>query len=215
MNWQDYDLICFDFDGVLVDSESLHFEAYKQMCAKRGISLKWDEEQYAQFALYSADGLRKALLKEYPQLREVSWEELYAEKKAAYQAILEQRVELMPGVEKLLEGLKGLPTCVVTNSARAQIEKIREMHPILNTIPRWITREDYSNPKPDPECYKFAAKDSKRVIGFEDSPRGLRALLGSGAEGILVTSVLAKAEIEKMQQEADFRHVDSFHTLLA
>ncbi|MCH9703616.1 MAG: HAD hydrolase-like protein, partial [Chlamydiae bacterium] len=69
MNWHDYDLICFDFDGVLVDSEQLHFDAYKQMCAKRGISLKWDEVQYAKFALYSADGLKKALLKEYEQLQ--------------------------------------------------------------------------------------------------------------------------------------------------
>jgi len=215
MDWQNYDLICFDFDGVLVDSESLHFEAYKQMCAKRAISLKWDEEEYAQFALYSADGLKKALLEEYPQLRQVPWEQLYAEKKAVYQTLLEEKIELMPGVQELLEKLQGLPTCVVTNSARSQIEKISEMHPILRTIPRWITREDYTKPKPDPECYRLAAKNAKRVIGFEDSPRGLTALVGSGADAVLVTSVLSQSEIERLRQQAHFRHIDSFHTLLA
>ncbi|MCH9611423.1 MAG: hypothetical protein S4CHLAM81_11650 [Chlamydiales bacterium] len=195
-----------------MDSEQLHFDAYKQMCAKRGISLKWDEVQYAKFALYSADGLKKALLKEYEQLQDVPWERLYAEKKACYQELLAKRVDLMPGVTPFLEMLQGFPTCVVTNSARVQIEAIKDMHPILQTIPRWITREDYGKPKPDPECYEFASKGAKRVIGFEDSPRGLSALLGAGAEGILVTSVLPTEEIERLP--GTFGHVKSFHSLL-
>lgn len=183
------------------------------MCAKRGISLKWDEQQYARYALYSSDGLRKALMQEFPQLQEVPWETLYSEKKQAYQQLLEQNVNLMPGVEALLENLKGLPTCVVTNSLRTQIERIRAQHPILQTIQRWVTREDYEKPKPDPECYHFAIGDAKKVIGFEDSPRGLSALQGSGAEAILVTSFLPKAEIEKLP--GSFRHIESFNTLLA
>ena len=212
MNWHGYDLICFDFDGVLVDSEALHFNAYKQMCAKRGISLKWDEKEYAKFALYSSDGLKKALLKEFPTLAAVGWDTLYAEKKAEYQSLLEKNVALMPGVEAFLQTLKGLPTCVVTNSSRLQVERIKQMHPILQTIPRWITREDYQNPKPSPECYQLASKGTKNVIGFEDSPRGLNALLESGAEGILVTSVLSQEEIAKLNGK--FRHIETFHSLL-
>ena len=212
MNWHDYDLICFDFDGVLVDSESLHFAAYKQMCAKRGFSLKWDDAQYAKYALYSADGLRQAILNEFPKLKEFPWETLYTEKKAALQTLIETHVALMPGASEFLESLKGLPTCVVTNSLRSQVETIKKRHPILQTIPRWITREDYSNPKPDPECYKLAIQGAKKAIGFEDSPRGLSALLGSGAEAILITDVLPQEEVAKLP--GSFRHVESFHTLL-
>jgi len=213
MHWHDYDLICFDFDGVLVDSEALHFAAYKEMCAKRGISIKWGEREYARYALYSADGLRRALLEEFPQLRAVSWELLYSEKKAIYQELLQKEVALMPGVAQLLGELQGLPTCVVTNSFRVQVEQICAQHPILRTIPKWITREDYAQPKPHHESYQMALRGVKRALGFEDSPRGISALIGAGAEAILVTSMLAPEEIAQLP--GSFRHIPSFHTILA
>lgn len=217
MNLHDYELFLFDFDGVLVDTESLHFQAYKQMCAKRGISLKWDEKEYAKFALYSAYGLRKALIQEYPQLREISWETLYQEKKEEYRQLISEHVNLMPGVEQFLEKLQGRPTCVVTNSAKEQIEKIREMHPILQTIPTWITREDYEQPKPHPECYCQAIAKHEpvgKVIGFEDSPRGLKALLGTRAKGVLISSFLTDKEIALLKKEMPpFEHLSSFHML--
>ncbi|MCP5469103.1 MAG: HAD family phosphatase [Chlamydiales bacterium] len=219
MDLQEYQLVLFDFDGVLVDTEALHFEAYKQMCAKRGISLKWDEHEYAQFALYSAYGLRKALVAEYPQLREVKWETLYQEKKEAYHELISKHVELMPGVQPLLEELAGRQMCVVTHSPRAQIERIREMHPILQTIPRWITREDYEEPKPSSECYLKAIElhePVEKIVGFEDSPRGLTALLGTRAKGILVTSVLPQEEIARLRKEMPpFEHIQSFDSVLA
>jgi HAD superfamily hydrolase (TIGR01509 family) len=85
---------------------------------------------------------------------------------------------------------RGIKRAVVTNSPREQIEIIKESLPVLKSIPLWITREDYSNPKPSPEGYLTAIRKlvepGDRIIGFEDTLKGLKALLGAGVESILV-----------------------------
>lgn len=225
MHWiHDYQLFLFDFDGILVNTEELHYLAYKKMCAGRGFSLKWNMETYIRHAMYSATGLKEGIYKEFPDLKryEPCWDILYQEKKQAYaELLINQGATLMPGVEPLLKELEkaGIKRCVVTHSSAVQIKLITARLPILNSIPHWITREDYSQPKPSPECYqkaieKLADKDD-RVIGFEDSPRGLKALLGTDAKAVLVTALFSKREVATLSQELDkeFVHVSSFSEL--
>lgn len=222
MLWiQDYQLFLFDFDGILVNSEELHYKAYIEMCANRGFNLNWDEKTYIRHAMYSAAGLRKAIYQKFPDLEryEPCWEILYQEKKQAYRSLLcERGIGLMPGVEELLLALenRGIKRCVVTHSSADQTEIIRRQHPILNSIPNWITREDYQRPKPDSECYLKAISLLKdphdRVVGFEDSPRGLKALLDSGAEGVFISNYFSGLEIQNLSCELgrSFTHARSF-----
>ncbi len=193
-----FQLFMFDFDGLLVNTENLHYEAYRSMCAARGVNFTWDFSQYCSFAHYEAAGFREAVFKDFPALKESEpdWEVLYDEKKRALMKLVEQgEIELMPGVERLLKLLEehNINRCVVTHSPGILIEAIRSQNPILNTIPHWITREQYSQPKPDPECYITAirkhSKPGDRVIGFEDTPRGLKALMGTQAKPVIVCQV--------------------------
>lgn len=196
MQWiHHYQLFLFDFDGLLVDTERLHFEAYRKMCRDRNLTLDWDFPRYCLAAHYAATGLRDQLYAELPDLheQEPDFSVLYGEKRGNYLSSLQaEPVPLMPGVEPLLIALKQaeIPRVVVTHSGRELVDAIREKNPVLNTIPHWMTREDYDRPKPDSECYIKAIErfgnDVEKVVGFEDSPRGLTALLGSRAKPILI-----------------------------
>jgi haloacid dehalogenase superfamily, subfamily IA, variant 3 with third motif having DD or ED len=196
MDWiKEYQLFLFDFDGLLVNTEEIQFMAYKRMCAGRGVDLKWQFSDYCRVAHYSSEGLRDQIYAQYPELKdqEPSWNVLYSEKKKALADLLnEGAVHPMPGVVKLLTALQdaGIPRCVVTHSPDELVNIARRKNPIFNTIPVWFTRENYSHPKPNPECYLKAietlAKPTDKVIGFEDSPRGLRALMGTRAKPVLV-----------------------------
>lgn len=207
MKWiSDFHLFLFDFDGLLVNTEYLHFLAYKNMCAKRGHELTWDFAKYCSLALYEATAIKEGIYKEFPTLyqEEPNWDTLYQEKKEAYKHLLQYQDDLlMPGVEDLLKALKkaNVKRCVVTHSPKEQVDLIRKKHPILETIPFWITRQDYTNPKPDPECYLTAIKKygqaGEKVIGFEDSPRGFQALQGSNATPVLISKVISQKEISK------------------
>lgn len=200
MKWiRNYDLFLFDFDGLLVNTEELHFAAYKQMCRARGFHLEWDLGAFFRAAHFDSQGLKNGIYQTFPELyaQEPKWEVLYAEKKTAYQQILEQGdVKLLPGVEGLLSSLEGadIRRCVVTNSPGVQIEAIKEKLPLLHSIPLWVTREYYKNPKPDPESYKKAiemiGRPGDRIIGFEDSTRGLTALLRAGVKDAVLVCPL-------------------------
>ncbi len=192
MNWiHKFDLFLFDFDGLLVNTEELHLEAYKELCLRHGIVLDWSLNQFFEIAHLSATGLKEAL---YPRfINGEIWEDLYTEKKQIYQTLIEKgHLTLMPGVEPLLKALEqsNKKRCVVTHSAKASVDLIREKIAILQTIPQWFTRESYQQPKPHPDGYltalKALAKPGDRVVGFEDSARGLTALKAAGVETALL-----------------------------
>lgn len=196
MQWINrYQLFLFDFDGLLVNTEHIHYQAYLTMCARRGYSLKWSFYRYSDAAHHKATDLRDQIYAEFPALQaeEPSWSVLYEEKKQIFiDLVNEGAVHLMSGAADILKALQeaNINRAVVTHSALALIHLIRQQNPLLNTIPHWITREHYTIPKPHPECYQKAisllAKPGDRIIGFEDSPRGLNALMETEATPILI-----------------------------
>jgi len=221
MQWiHDYQLFLFDFDGLLVNTEELHYKAYQRMCGARGVHLDWGFDRYCQAAHYEASALRDQLYAHFPQLKlqEPLWDVLYAEKRKAISELFSSgAVQLMPGVARLLTALQAanIPRCVVTHSPDQLVQLARQQNPILDTIPFWLTREHYSQPKPHPECYLKAieqlAKPHDRVIGFEDTPRGLRALLGTRAQAVLVCQT-QYPEIPTFVK-AGVRHIRSFEAI--
>lgn len=199
MHWiHQYQLFLFDFDGLLVNTEELHFMAYKKMCSLHGFRLEWDFDTYCQAAHYSSEALRDQIYAQFPDLKIQFpvWDVLYAEKKQAIVDLVEGgAVHLMPGVERLLTALEeaNIKRCVVTHSPDELVNPIRKQHKILDSIPNWITRHDYTHAKPNPECYlkaieKYAVNGDK-VIGFEDTPRGIKALMATTAQPVMVSRV--------------------------
>lgn len=199
MEWiRNFQLFLFDFDGLLVNTEELHFRAYKKMCQDRGFYLDWSFEKYCLLAHYDTETLRNAIMDSIPELRnqESDWNVLYPEKMRAYLELMGTAdVQMMEGASHLLQKIheSNIPSCVVTHSHLSQVHPLKEMLPALKLIPNWITRNDYLNPKPSPDCYQTAiryfAKDGDVVVGFEDSPRGVSALMGVDVLPVMVTKV--------------------------
>jgi beta-phosphoglucomutase len=84
MQWiHEYQLFLFDFDGLLVNTEEIHYRAYQRMCAHYGVIMDMNFEDYCKIAHYHSEGLSEELYKQYPKLKEQesSWDILYAEKK--------------------------------------------------------------------------------------------------------------------------------------
>lgn len=193
MDWiRDFQLFLFDFDGLLVNTEHVQFQAYINMMAKRGYDLGWSFTKFCELAHLNSSAMKEAIYTQFPDL-DPNWELLRAEKIEQYNQLLRVgKVELMPGVERLLKALKekDIRRCVVTNSSLDQVEAIRSQLSVLKTLPHWITREDYEKPKPSPEGYLKAiamyGKKGDRIIGFEDSVRGLTALKQTPALPVLI-----------------------------
>lgn len=223
-NWIcEYDLFFFDFDGLLVNTESLHYQAYQKMCSNRGFLLSWDFATYCNKAHMGSDFLQKAIYEMFPALyqKEPEWSVLYKEKQKAVLEILSKKeVLLMPGVEKVLRFLKSnsIRCCVVTHSPKELTEIVKEQNPILQTIPYWVTREQYVLSKPHPDPYltalKLYAKSEDRVLGFEDTIRGWKSLEAASITGIIVSPLLT-LEMQKYLQERKVSCFSSFENILS
>ncbi|MBU6384266.1 MAG: HAD family phosphatase [Verrucomicrobia bacterium] len=193
MQWiHAFDLFLFDFDGLLVNTEHLHYQAYLNMLTERGYQTHLSLSHFFQLAHLNSSAWREALYADIPDL-EPNWQKLYDEKSAHYERLIcSGKVELMPGVEPLLRALEkaDMRRCVVTNSRLPQVQLIRSQIAILQTLPKWVTREDYEKSKPSPECYFKAislyGKTGDRIIGFEDSIRGLKALRQTPATAVII-----------------------------
>lgn len=193
MQWiHQFQLFLFDFDGLLVNTEAIHYQAYVDMLRSEGIETDWSFSKFCELAHLNASALKEALYAHYPQL-DPDWNRLYGKKKQMYYELIGAgRVGLMPGVEALLRALDQakIQRCVVTNSFRDQIDLIRSQIAALQTIPHWITRENYDKPKPAPDGYLRAielyGKKGDRIIGFEDSVRGLESLRQTPALPVLI-----------------------------
>jgi beta-phosphoglucomutase-like phosphatase (HAD superfamily) len=252
-------LVLFDFDGVLVDTEATHQAAYAAALAAQTPphTLTWSFGEYCQNAHWGEERLEAALRATAPDsMRDVEWAPFYATKRAAFVRLVdaEQRPRLMPGVQDVLRVLSdaSVPTAVVTNSADDLIRSIRNIEQcgaVLERIGTWFTRGKYKLAKPHPECYiestrellaSHIANESSsaasalaplRVIAFEDSPRGLKAIIGA-REHFRQSSIAGERRIElvpvfvtpikypEMEEfcgaaEGNYVQVDSFEKLLA
>lgn len=216
---KEYQLYLFDMDGLLIDTENLHFEAYREFLSRRGYTLPWTFNQYLQIAHSGSSALKEAIYRLFPDLfeKEPKWNVLYEEKKATYMdVLLRSEVRFMPGAEKILTHLieAQRTLCVVTNSTADQVDIIVKRLPLLQSIEGWIVRENYEKSKPDPQCYKLAidrwAYPGFRIIGFEDSARGLTALVATSATSILVSPY---QYLQLEAYEGRFTQVPSFELI--
>jgi len=218
---QSFDLFLFDLDGLLIKSEELHWLAYIEMCARRGYTLQIDFLDYYRIAQTASDAPQKFIYGQFPALQqeEPNWSVLYEEKKKAYNEILHNNPPpLLDGVALFLQKLAGAKKkmAVVTHTARPFVDFIRSKNPELNLIPNWFCREDYKNGKPAPDGWLKAigtlAKSGDRIIGFEDSLRGLHSLLAAKVTPVIVNSV--DDQVVQKGHSLGCHTAASFHDLL-
>jgi len=221
MKWiDDFDLFLFDLDGLLVNTENIHYQAYLNMVKRRGFNLEWSFLKFCEVAHFDDDSLQEGIYALFPQLYEMepNWNNLKKEKNQIYMQLLNSsKVELLLGVKNLLDELEGhnKKRCVVTNSSKEMSDMIKAKQPYLKSIPSWITREDYINPKPSPDGYLRAislyAETGDRIIGFEDSLRGIKALQQTPARAVLIGS-LSDPRADTILTKEDF-HFKSFEEM--
>ena len=189
-----YEVWFFDLDGLLVDSEPLFYQACLETWKRYGVSIELSFSQYYSLAMLGREKFQEALIRRFPQTQ-AFFPRYFSDRDCRYrELLLSERISLMPGVEQLLSLLEGKSLGVITNSSKEDTLRIRAEHSVLECMQFWITREDYSRPKPASDSYVLAWKqfvrDGERVIGFEDSLKGLQALAGVPATMVAVNAAL-------------------------
>lgn len=179
-----YQAILFDFDGVLVDSEPVHFHCWRETLAPFGIELEW-EVYHRQFIGVSDRKLVEAMAA--LSTGGVHPDELYAQypaKKDLFRARMMDNPPLSRGAAALLDGLGGFRIGLVTSSGRSEVEPILEACRLRHHFEVAVFGEDVSRHKPDPEPYQKAASllGVSTALVVEDSEAGVAAGRAAGFE---------------------------------
>lgn len=175
--------IIFDFDGTLVDTEEVAYQAVKQYISDT-YQVLYTRIEY-QKSIGSADGVF------YQHLEKFLGKPIDVE---AIEACFTQaqktkypKVPLREGIAEMIEYGKTyqLKLAIVSNSRKAELMHFFSHHQeLMSVFDLILTRDDVNNGKPAPEgyqkCLAQLSLSEDEVIALEDSPTGVTAALSAG-----------------------------------
>jgi beta-phosphoglucomutase len=174
--------LIFDMDGVIVDSNPLHRQAWEAFNRRYGLETT-EAMHESMYGKRNDDIVRNfygtGLSAEEVVARGAAKEELYRE-------MAQGRMEemLVPGLRDFLNAYRNAPMGLASNGEPANVELILEkagLRPFFRAV---VNGHQVVNPKPDPEIYLRVAGILEvapaNCIVFEDSYAGVEAGLAAG-----------------------------------
>lgn len=190
----------FDLDGLLLDTEPLHSEAWQQAAEQFGLSLQLHQllALRGRRRLDCADQVRRWL--EAAGLMVPTAEALLAVRQPIAERLLPGARPLDGAMELIQACLdRGIPMAMVTSSSREAVALKEAPHPWLASIVQRIHGDDpeLTAGKPAAEPYLLAAArlgvEAPSCWAFEDSPAGARSALAAGCR----VHVLLPADLDQ------------------
>ena len=211
----DLQMVVFDCDGVIVDSERMTNEVIRDDLALHGLDLTV-EDLMDRFVGGTMTNVRKQAIDLGAKLGPDWVEEIYIKMYAR----LGEAFELIPGIVSVLDALDaaGVPFAMGSNGRIAKMEVTLGRTGLLDRFEgRLLSGQDFPAPKPAPDVYLGAmalvdAHPAKCAV-VEDSATGARAGRASGAR---VFGFHAETPREKLAPHCDvlFDDMNDLPTLL-
>jgi HAD superfamily hydrolase (TIGR01509 family) len=190
----DIEALIFDFDGLLIDSETPLFEIWQAIYCERGCELHLDDWQHALGTFGGFDPYADLLARTGVTL----------DRETVQPVVRARHVErctalpLLPGIARLFDEAPaaGLRVAVASSSAIDWVGPFLEQHGLRARLDALCTRDDVARVKPAPDLFLLAAARMgvapRRCIVFEDSPNGLRAARAAGMWAVAVPNALTR-----------------------
>lgn len=176
--------LIFDFDGLILDTETPEFRRWEEIYAGYGLTLPLDQwcamvgrgTQVSEWTPYI--GLEK-------HLGAIDTEAIRARGRARFAQMMEAET-IRPGVMKLIDeaSAHGMALAVASSSPHAWVDGYLRKLRIVERFAVVKCRDDVDHAKPAPDLY-LAALDALQVrpdeaIALEDSPNGIAAAKAAG-----------------------------------
>lgn len=181
------DLVIFDCDGVLVDSEIITSRTIAECVNAHGLA--WETDAVA--LRFRGGKMKDVIAAAEAELGRSLGEDFVTRFRARLYERLGAEVEAIPGIDAALDGLeaRGLPYCVASNGPR---EKMHATLGATGLLPRFagrvFTAYDLGVFKPNPDLFLHAAAElgvpPARAVVVEDTENGLEAVYAAGMHAV-------------------------------
>jgi beta-phosphoglucomutase len=193
--------VIFDFDGVIADTEHLHYASYQKVLEPKGFGFSYDEYA-ARYMAYDSFGCLKQRMIDLDQ--PVEGEEIrrwVEQKNAEHERLIAQGdVSALPGaVDAILYAASRGPVAVCTGAVLSDIAPLLEKFALMGHLSTVVTADDVSVSKPDPESYALACsrlnQNPEDCLAIEDTPGGLQSAKGAGCQTLGVTTTHTREQL--------------------
>lgn len=192
--------ILFDFDGVLVNSEPLHFYAFADVLKAEKIELG-EAEYYQQYLGYDdRSAFKKVFEKNGRELDPKTFlRVMTAKKEQMRRQIQSRKYQALSGVEEFVRSVwRHYPLAVCSGSLRDEVDAMLEGVSLRDCFGVIVAAEDVTNGKPNPEGYLRAMVDVSEKIHkrlepddclvIEDAPTVIHSVKQAGFPVLAVAS---------------------------
>lgn len=199
--------IIFDFDGVIVDSEPLHYRAFLRTAQEAGVDIDFDYDQYLRkyVGFDDREGFSEMIAAADPAAAKSPGfasqiATLCESKKHVFAAIVEEGFETIPGVLDFIASLPAtFPIAIASGATREDIELIVSKLGIVSRFSTIVTASDVARSKPDPMTYRMALEklrvnhpdlnlSASQVVAIEDTAAGIESARGAGLHVLGLTT---------------------------
>ena len=201
--------VLFDFDGVLVNSEPLHYQAFREVLADEHIELT-EEEYYRDLIGFDDKGAFRHIYQSRGlPLPPKTFLSLMAGKSGTMMDLIRRRqFSALPGVEQFVRSLwRRCPLAICSGALREEIEAMLEGISLRDCFPVIVAAEDVTVGKPDPQGYlmttRLLSEKTNRNLTpadcliVEDAPTVIRSVRGVGFP---VLAVATSYPVEKLSE---------------
>ena len=203
--------IVFDFDGVIADSEPLHFRAFRDVLAGEGVELT--ERDYRERYLGFSD---TGAFQEIAADRAIAWraDELAAlasRKAARFEEIERDGTALFPGAEAAIRRTAAaVPIAIASGALREEIVRVLDRAGLTRVFSAIVAAGETAASKPAPDPYQRAVAllaaagnaplDPAHCVAIEDSRWGLASARAAGLRTVAIgrhddVALLADADL--------------------
>ena len=204
--------VIFDFDGVITDSEILHFRAFNAVLAQYGFQLTKPEYYKEYLGMSDADCFKALIAKGRLPIQEPQIKSLGQQKTRIFEKLARTEGKIIEGVREFLDTLAAakVPIAICSGALRAEIELILEEAGLRSYFDAIVSAEEVKRGKPDPEGFLLALEKlgdlwpepitAERCIVIEDSHWGLKAAKAAGMRTIAVTNTYDAAQLKQADE---------------
>jgi HAD superfamily hydrolase (TIGR01509 family) len=183
--------IIFDFDGVLADSEPLHFLAFREVLATEGVVLT-EAAYYKRYLGYDDAGVFRVIGTHHERTWDSGHVANLVSRKAVRMEALERDVSvLFPGAADVVRrAAAAMPIAIASGALGQEIRRVLDREGLTHCFSAIVGAEDtpHSKPAPDPYLRAVALLNSNggrqlepsQCVAVEDSLWGLESARAAG-----------------------------------
>ncbi len=196
----------FDFNGVLVDDEHVHLEAFRDVVRPLGITIS-DEDYRERYLGFDDFGAFRALLSDAGYtVSQDRLKQLVNAKKPAYMKRIEHDLRIFEGAAELVmrRAARG-PVGIVSGALAHEIDYALTRMGLAGSFEIIVSAESTRESKPDPSPYRLAKgafAPGTRFVTLEDSIAGVESARGAAVGCVAVAHTYSNAELRAAGPEA-------------